>query len=55
LYCGLRGLQSIHVADVNRKVKPDNPDKEYAMLKQGFNTIAGFDDGSDTPNNISRQ
>jgi hypothetical protein len=37
----LRGLQSnLHTAYIN---------KEYAMLNAAFNSVAGFDDGSDTP------
>jgi hypothetical protein len=47
-----KGLQSsdIHVAYINRKIQPDK-DKEFTMLSAAFNSIAGFDDGSDTPTN----
>jgi hypothetical protein len=45
----LQGLQSIlHIACIKNQVLPDH-DKEYAILNAAFNSIAGFDDGSDTP------
>jgi hypothetical protein len=45
----LRGLHSIlHIAYINNQVLPDH-DKEYAMLYAAFTSVAGFDDGSDTP------
>jgi hypothetical protein len=44
----LRGLQSnLHIAYINNQVLPDH-DTEYAMLNAAFNSVAGFDDGSDT-------
>jgi Reverse transcriptase (RNA-dependent DNA polymerase) len=48
----LKSLQSsnIHVAYINRQIKPDN-ENEFTMLSAAFNSIAGFDDGSDTPKN----
>jgi hypothetical protein len=46
----LKRLQSsnIHVAYINRQIQPDK-DKEFIMLSAAFNSIAGFDDESDTP------
>jgi hypothetical protein len=45
----LRGLQSkLHIAYINNQVSPDH-DKEYAILNAAFNSVAGFDVGSDTP------
>jgi hypothetical protein len=45
----LRGLQSnLHIAYINNQVFPDH-DKEHALLNASFNSVAGFDDGSDTP------
>jgi hypothetical protein len=45
----LRGLQSnLHIAYINNRVLPDY-DKEYAMINAAFNSVPGFDDGSDTP------
>jgi hypothetical protein len=48
----VRGLQcsSIHVACINRQVKPEK-DKEFTMLTASLNTISDFDDGSETPKN----
>jgi hypothetical protein len=45
----LRGIQSsLHFAYINNQVLPDH-DKQYAMLNAAFNSVAGLDDGSDTP------
>jgi hypothetical protein len=48
----LKGLQSsnIHVAYINRNIKPEQ-EKDFTILCPAFNTIAGFDVGSDTPKN----
>jgi hypothetical protein len=44
----LRGLHSnLHIAYINSQVLPDH-DQEYAMLIAASNSVAGFDDGSDT-------
>jgi hypothetical protein len=46
----LKGLQTstIHVAYINRQIQPDK-DTEITMISAAFNSIAGFDDGSNTP------
>jgi hypothetical protein len=45
----LQGFQSnLHIAYINNQVLPDH-EKEYAMLNAAFNSVAGFDNGSDTP------
>jgi Reverse transcriptase (RNA-dependent DNA polymerase) len=41
---------NIHVAYINRQIQPDK-DKNFTMLSAAFNSIEGFDDGSDTPKN----
>jgi hypothetical protein len=48
----LKGLQSsnINVAYIYRQITPDK-DKAFTMLSAAFNTLAGFDDGSDMPKN----
>jgi Reverse transcriptase (RNA-dependent DNA polymerase) len=41
---------NIHGPYINRKIQPDI-EKEFTLLSPAFNSIAGFDDGSDTPKN----
>jgi hypothetical protein len=51
----LRGLQSNHVVYINKQVLPESKDntyqREFSMIQAAFNSVAGFDDGSDTPKN----
>jgi hypothetical protein len=45
----LRGLQSnVHIAYIHNQVLLDH-DKEYAIFNAALNSIAEFDDESDTP------
>jgi hypothetical protein len=44
----LQGLQrNFNIEYINNKVFPDD-EKEYAMLNAAFNSVTGFDEGSDT-------
>jgi hypothetical protein len=48
-------LESNHVAYINKQVLPELKDKnyqgEFAMLQTASISVAGFNDGSDTPRN----
>jgi hypothetical protein len=46
----LKGLHSssIHVAHIYKLTQPEN-DRELSMLHAAFNSVAGIEDGSDTP------
>jgi hypothetical protein len=48
----MRALQTSHVAFVNRQGIPDTSDKECAFVDFSLHTIAGYNDGSDTPMNF---
>jgi hypothetical protein len=43
----LRNLQSNHVAYIEDQVYK----REFAMIQAAFNSVSGFDDGSDVPKN----
>jgi hypothetical protein len=44
--CGLQN--SLPISYINNQVSPYH-DKEFALLNAGFNSVAGFDDGSHIP------
>jgi hypothetical protein len=50
----VRNLQNNHVAYITHLL-PETKDqvykREFAMIQAAFNSVSGFDDGSDTPKN----
>jgi hypothetical protein len=50
----IRNLQSNHVANITHLL-PETTDqvykREFAMIHTAFNSVSGFDDGSDAPKN----
>jgi hypothetical protein len=51
----LRCLQRNHASYINKKILQESKDKayqsEFAMIQAALNSVAVFDDGSDTPKN----
>jgi hypothetical protein len=50
----VRNLQSNHVAYIKHLLSETEDQvckREFAMIQAAFNSVSGFDDGSDTPKN----